>query len=112
MGIIGRIISAISSGPAIQNLERIDMKIELRDGGVLLPIVVSQHLDDSEEIEALIRAKLKTYAAFIDSGELGNPKYIKIQFKCVKKPDVAAIRVIDEFVEYFHQRRAELSWTS
>ena len=77
MGIIGRIISAISSGPAIQNLERIDMKIDLRDGGILLPIVVSQHLDSSAEIGTLIRAKLKTYSEFIDSGELGNPKYIK-----------------------------------
>lgn len=68
MGIIGRIISAISSGPAIQNLERIDMKIDFRDGGILLPIVVSQHLDGTPEIEALIRKKLETYAAFIDGG--------------------------------------------
>jgi len=112
MGILGRIISLISSGPAIQNLDRIDMKIDFKDGGVLLPVVVSQHLDGSSEVAALIQAKLETYIEFIESGELSEAKYIKVLMNCIKKPDSEAIKVIDSFKERFSHSGAELSWKS
>lgn len=112
MGILGRIFSLLSNGPAIQNLDRIDMKIDFKDGGVLLPVVVSQHLDNSPEVATLINAKLETYIQFIESGEIGQPKYVKVQMNCIKKPDPEAIKVIESFKERFHKNGVELSWKS
>jgi hypothetical protein len=112
MGILGIIISLLSSGPAIQNLDRIDMKIDYKDGGVLLPVIVSQHLDNTSEVASLIRSKLETYIQFIESGELSQAKYIKVQLNCVKKPDLEAIKVIESFRERFNNIGAELSWKS
>ena len=112
MSILGRVISFFSHGPAIQNLDSIDMRIDFKDGGVLLPIVASQHLDASDEIEELIRSKLVTYLRYIDSGALKGVAYIKVQFRCVKPPAKEAIRVIDSFQDEFRARDAALSWRS
>jgi hypothetical protein len=112
MGILGRIISLLSSGPPIQNLDRIDMKIDFKDGGVLLPIVVSQHLDASPEVAALIKAKLETYLGYLNSGELKDAKYVNVEFKCVKRPDPAAVDTIESFRESFKAKGADLSWKS
>jgi hypothetical protein len=112
MGILGRLISLVSSGPAIQNLDRIDMKVDYRDGGVLLPVVVSQHLDSSPETAALIRTKLETYLRFIERGEVKDAKYVRVQLNCVKRPDPAAIALLETFKEPFLDRGAELSWKS
>jgi hypothetical protein len=108
MGILGRIISLLSSGPAIQNLDRIDMEIDFKDGGVLLPVIVSQHLDGSSEVAALIRTKLETYIQFIESGKLSHAKYVKVQLK----PDPESIKVIESFKDRFNHKGAELSWRS
>ena len=112
LGILGRILSVFSSGPAIQNLDRIDMKVDFKDGGVMLPIVVSQHLDASDEVAALIKAKLETYLGYLDSGALKDSKYVNIEFRCIKRPDEAAIRLIDSFCAPFSSRGAKLSWKS
>ena len=112
MGILGGLISFISSGPAIQNLDRIDMRVDYKDGGVLLPVVVSQHLDGSPETQAMIRAKLDTYLGFIDHGETEGAKYVRVQLGCVKRPDPKAIATIDSFKDEFAKRGAELLWKS
>lgn len=112
MGIVGRIVSLLSSGPAIQNLDRIDLKVDCRDGGVLLIIVVSQHLDGSPDVAALIKKKLETYLGHLDSGELKGAKYVNVVFKCVKRPDEAAVKLIESFGELFSLRGATLSWKS
>lgn len=110
MGILGRIISLVTSGPAIQNLDRVDMKVDRRDGGVLLPVVVSQHLDGSPETAALIRTKLETYLRFIERGEVKDARYIRVQLNCVRKPDPAATALLESFKEAFLARGAQLSW--
>lgn len=112
MGVLGRIISLLSSGPPIQNLDRIDMKVDFKDGGVLLPIIVSQHLDASPDVAALIRTKLETYLGYLDTGELKSAKYVNVEFKCVKRPDEAALSLIESFRESFKARGADLSWKS
>ena len=112
MGLLGRIISLVTSGPAIQNLDRVDMQIDYKDGGVLLLIIVSQHLDGSDEVNQLVREKLITYLGFLDTGELADAASVEVEFKCVKKPDAASLEVIDQFRSDFESRGARLSWKS
>jgi hypothetical protein len=44
MGLLEKLISKFSKGPAIQNLENFDMVVEMKDGGILLPIDVANIL--------------------------------------------------------------------
>ncbi len=97
MGLLTSLMSKFSKGPAIQNIENVDMVITMKDGGIVMPIICSQHLDDSEEIFILLRKKISNYLKSLDmpafQNEFPRRDYIKIKLSCIKKP---AQRVLDE----------------
>ena len=116
MGIIGRIIGALSKGPAIQNLENVDMVVSMKDGGILMPIVCSKHLDGSDEIFNLVKTKIENYINTIDlpafKQEYQNPLYIQIEMNCVKKPDQRILNELDLLNERFSGKQIRFSWKS
>ena len=69
--------------PPIQNLEEVDLVGVRQDGGVDLVIVVSQPLDDSDEVLNSIVEKVETYLQVTELEEflteMGNPERDKIR---------------------------------
>ena len=116
MGLIGRIVSIFSKGPAIQNLENFDMVVEMKDGGLLLPIVCSQHLDDTEDILNLLRTKVANYAGMIDLDEFKKDfperKYIQVELNCIKRPDKRILEELEVFRKEYSDKAIKFSWRS
>ena len=116
MGIIGRIISVFSKGPAIQNVENVDMVVSMKDGGILMPIVCSKHLDSSDETFDLVKTKIEHYINTIDlpafKKEYPNPIYIHIEINCVRKPDQRIANELDLLNERFSAKQFKFSWKS
>ena len=114
MGFIGRLLSKFSNGPAIQNLENFDMIVEMKDGGIVLPIVSSQYLDDSKEVMDLLITKVNSYIAKIEAEEFkskySNYKYIKIELNCIKKPDQIIIHKIEELDKKYQRQNISFTW--
>src|SRR5437762_1025034 len=86
--------------PPIQELDSIDLAAKRKDGGVVLVIVASQPLDDSEETLSSIREKVRTYLAALKDkefrAELGNPPRDKttVVLTCDRPIHPAALTVI------------------
>ena len=116
MGIIGQLISKFSKGPAIQNLENFDMVVQMKDGGILLPIVCSKHLDDSDEILHLLRTKVANYVVMTDLPEFKKdfPKreYFQIELNCVKRPDKGIIDELDLLEKRYANKSIKFTWKS
>ena len=114
MGILNKIISKFSKGPAIQNLENFDMVVEMKDGGVLLPIVVSKHLDDSEEVLGLLRVKVKNYVEMIELEEFKkdfpNKTYFCIELNCIAKPHKNVLLELENFKNIYMNNGIEFAW--
>jgi hypothetical protein len=116
MGIIGQLISKFSKGPAIQNLENFDMVVEMKDGGILLPIACSKHLDESNEILDLLRTKVANYVAMTDLDEFKKdfPKreYFQIELNCIRKPDKRIIDELGLFEKQYANKSIRFTWRS
>jgi hypothetical protein len=116
MGIVGQIVSKFSKGPAIQNLENFDMVIQMKDGGLLLPIVCSKHLDESDEILNLLRTKIANYVGMTDLDEFKNDfprrEYIQIELNCIKKPDKSILHELELFKKKYSDKGIQFSWRS
>lgn len=114
MGFISKFLSKFSNGPAIQNIENFDMIIEMRDGGILLPIVSSKHLDDSQEIIDLLLTKIYNYIKIIDSREFNtkypDKKYIQIELNCIDKPDQQILLELEKLEKKYLDQNIKFSW--
>ncbi len=114
MGFIGKLLSKFSKGPAIQNIQNFDMIVEMKDGGVLLPIVTSRHLDNSEEILNLLRAKVNSYLNLIKldtfKKDYPNQKYIQIEIYCIDKPHQKVLEEIENFKDQYSEQKIKFSW--
>jgi hypothetical protein len=116
MGLLGRIISSFSKGPAIQNLTNFDMVIQMKDGGILLPIVCSKHLDQSDEVFQLFKEKVTNYVAMteLDEFKIDFPRrdYILIEANCVKKPDNRILNEIQTLNKELESKGIKITWKS
>jgi hypothetical protein len=105
MGILKKLISKLSKGPAIQNLENFDMVIEMNDGGILLPIVASKHLDGSPEMMSLLQTKIRNYVEMIQLEEFRKDfpahNYFQIELNCIDRPDEKVPEQLEEFRNQF-----------
>ena len=112
MGLLIQVVSKFLSGPAIQRLDQIDMKIDYKDGAVLLPIVVIKHLENTDEIRHLISEKLETYLGYLNSDQHDKNAKSIVEFKCIKKPDPEICEFIESFSANFSALNSELRWKS
>ena len=116
MGLIAQLISKFSKGPAIQNLEKFDMVIQMKDGGILLPIVCSKHLDDSDETVNLLRTKIENYVDLTDLNEFKkeypNREYLQIELNCVKRPDKRIIDELNLLEKQYVSKGIKFTWRS
>ena len=110
MGLIGRIASVFVSGPAIQRLDEIDFRVDLKDGAVLLPIITVKYLDDSHDTRQLIAQKLETYKGYLESDKHSTTARSIVEFKCTKPPDPKICEYIESFTKEFESLNSELTW--
>jgi len=114
MGLLGKILSMFSNGPAIQNLERFDMVIEMKDGGVLLPIITSQHLDNSEGNIELLRTKVKNYTEMLQEDKFKEDfplrEYCLIELNCIDKPHELILQELDSYEKKYAHLGVQFSW--
>jgi len=90
------------------------MVVELHDGGIILPIVCSQHLDESDEIFSLVSTKISNYVTLAHSSEFKenypSPTYIQIELECIKTPDQRIISELDRFENSNSGSGIKLTW--
>lgn len=116
MGLIRELLSKLNTGPAIQNLDNFDMVIKLKDGGILLPIVCSKHLDNSHENIRLVHTKINNYLTIISQPEFKSdfpaPKYIQIELDCVKRPDQQILNELTQISLSQDSKNIQITWRS
>lgn len=116
MGIIRELLSKLNRGPAIQNLENFDMILQMKDGGVLLPIVCSRHLDHSDENIFLVNTKIKNYLLMLKleefQSDFPSPTYIQIELDCVKRPDQIILDELDTISKSLDNIGIRITWRS
>ena len=114
MGIISQLINLFSSGPAIQNLENFDMLIQMKDGGLLLPIVCSKHLDESAESIQLLRSKINNYIHLMNQDSFKNEhesiQYVLIELNCIQEPTQNIKDELVAFEKKFIDRKIKFAW--
>ena len=114
MGIIGQIFSKFLKGPAIQNLENVDVVVKYNDGGLLFLIICSKHLDGSEETLNLLRTKVANYILISESEEFNqnypDRKSLLIELKCIKKPDERILEEIELFKKKYSDKGIKFRW--
>jgi hypothetical protein len=116
MGIIGQIISKFSKGPAIQNVENFDMVVQMKDGGLLLPIICSKHLDGSDETLNLLKTKIANYVDMTDLQEFKNNypqrNYFLVELNCIKKPDIRILNELELIEKKYSNKGFKMNWRS
>jgi hypothetical protein len=92
------------------------MVVQMKDGGILLPIVCSKHLDDSDEILNLLKTKVVNYVGMTDLDEFKQafPKreYFHIELNCVRRPDKRITDELDLLEKQYANKSIKFSWRS
>jgi len=114
MGLIKSLLSKFSKGAAIQSIADFDAVLEMKDGGIVLPILVNKHLDGSEESLNLLRTKIDNYLTMIKAKEFKKHypkrKYFLIDLNCIKKPDAEILEELELLGEEYKAQKIKFSW--
>jgi hypothetical protein len=78
-------------------LNRLDLTVKLKDGGVILKIIAAGYLDESGYTQRRVYDKIMNYLEYIHSGdfekEFGAPSFEKTHIRLVCSEDPASIIV-------------------
>jgi len=97
-------------GPPVNDSGRIDMRVDLMDEDMILIIMISSRLRDTEEHRGLLTRKLESYLEYIQSSDCSRYRNGTVEIKNGWPLPVSLVAICEDRADKFTDFRCNLAW--